>query len=142
MTPESLAEEFKRIDSENSRIISKEAMLDFLNSGKCGDIGESDFEALWAVLDADKSGTVDFLEFCAFMSQCHEDYNAARMDRGSIAERASIRFSVAEKSARRLSQQLSVRGGLSDVKAIAEEEGEGGVGSDEEGNIGDEEEKR
>ena len=120
LAPQALADEFKRIDQENDKFISKEAMREFLDSGKAGEIGDSDFEALWAILDADKSGKVDFLEFCAFMAQCHEEYNAARMDRGSIAQRASTRLSVADISARRLSQRASIttgRGGTATADA-------------------------
>lgn len=122
LSPSNLADEFKRIDKENDRFISKEAMKDFLNSGKAGEISDSDFEALWAVLDADKSGAVDFLEFCAFMGKCHEDYNAARMDRGSLATRTSTRMIFAEKSARRVSEVQSMKAVAEDMAAGGDEE--------------------
>ena len=121
LTPAALADEFKRIDKENDRFISKDGMRAFLNSGKCGEIAEHDFEALWAVLDADGNGTVDFLEFCAFMGQCHDDYNMARLDRNSIAVNASSRLSFAEVSARRLSLNISKRDLASSMPEVEEE---------------------
>jgi len=112
-----LADEFKRIDKEspNGRI-SKEALWEFLNSGKAGEMSKSDFDALWAVMDADRSGSVDFLEFCAFMGKCHEEYNQARADRGSIAERSSSRILFATTSARLLTKSMEMVAKVDDDK--------------------------
>jgi Ca2+-binding EF-hand superfamily protein len=34
-----------------------------VSTGKVGELSESDFNALFAAIDLDQSGTVDFLEF-------------------------------------------------------------------------------
>jgi len=105
MDATTLANEFKRIDAQTSAgntnrrasavgNITKEGMWEFLSSGEAVEMNRSDFEALWAVMDADGSGYVDFLEFCAFMGQCHDEYDNARNDRGLMAERLSRQFST------------------------------------------------
>jgi hypothetical protein len=44
----------------------------------------------------DNNGAVDFLEFCTFMGQCSDEHRFERgnLNRGSVAERASRRFTV------------------------------------------------
>ena len=118
LSPDALAKEFQKIDRETpGGNISKEGLWNFLSTGKAGDLSESDFNALFAAIDLDQSGTVDFLEFCTFMGKCSEEYRSARRDRGSVAVRASRRISVADTTARRLSM---VAPGMDDaVKAAA-----------------------
>jgi hypothetical protein len=119
LQPEALASEFKRIDSESQNgSISKEALWTFMSSGKAGEMSESDFNALFAAIDLDQSGSVDFLEFCTFMGQCSDEYRSARADRGSVADRASRRISVADTTARRLS---TVAAGSDDATKTAAE---------------------
>jgi hypothetical protein len=104
LQPEALASEFKRMDSESKDgSISKEALWNFLSSGKAGELSETDFNALFAAIDLDQNGTVDFMEFCTFMGKCSEEYRAVRPNRGSAADRASRRNMVANASARQLS---------------------------------------
>jgi len=104
LTPDALADEFKRIDAgvQDGRI-SKEELWDFMSSRKAGELDKKDFDALFAAIDLDKNGTVDFLEFCAFMGKCDQEYRAARTDRGSLVARKSARDMVAASTARRLS---------------------------------------
>jgi hypothetical protein len=91
-----------------------------LVSSKAGDLSESDFNSLFAAIDLDHSGTVDFLEFCTFMGKCSDEYRSARGNRGSIADRASRRISVADTAARRLS---TVAPGTDDAaKAVSMED--------------------
>jgi hypothetical protein len=104
LTPEALASEFKNVDSKSpGGNILKKGLWNFLLTGKAGDLSESEFNALFAAIDLDQSGTVDFLEFCTFMGKCSDEYRLARANRGSIADRASRRISVADTAARRLS---------------------------------------
>jgi EF-hand domain pair len=70
MEPEELAEEFKRVDLQtDDGLITKDDLWEFISSGKAGEITQSDFNALFAAIDADGDGQVDFLAFCAFMGQ-------------------------------------------------------------------------
>jgi Ca2+-binding EF-hand superfamily protein len=97
LTPEALGREFKKIDSEHpGGNITKDGLWKFLSTGKAGDISESDFNSLFAAIDLDNNGTVDFLEFCTFMGQCSDEYRFERgnLNRGSMADRASRRFTV------------------------------------------------
>mmetsp|Transcript_10713 Transcript_10713/g.24045 ORF Transcript_10713/g.24045 Transcript_10713/m.24045 type:complete len:291 (+) Transcript_10713:605-1477(+) len=111
LTPGMLEKEFNKIDKEHRGQITKEALWEFLNSGKAGEIKEHDFEALWAVMHHDESNSVDFLEFCAYMAQCHDEYNnAARGNGRSISVAASLaRMSVAR------SVSLKVADGVKEV---------------------------
>lgn len=70
MGPEELAEEFKRVDLQtHDGLITKDDLWEFISSGKAGEISKGDFNALFAAIDADGDGQVDFLAFCAFMGQ-------------------------------------------------------------------------
>jgi EF-hand domain pair len=70
MEPEELAEEFKKVDLQTEDgLITKDDLWEFISSGKAGEISESDFNALFAAIDSDGDGQVDFLAFCAFMGQ-------------------------------------------------------------------------
>mmetsp|Transcript_17023 Transcript_17023/g.46655 ORF Transcript_17023/g.46655 Transcript_17023/m.46655 type:complete len:113 (-) Transcript_17023:59-397(-) len=54
---------------------------------------EMSFNALWAVLDTRGTGQVDFLECCAFFSDCQDEYDEAR--RNNPTNRKSVRQSLA-----------------------------------------------
>jgi hypothetical protein len=70
MEPADLAEEFKKVDLQTEDgLITKDDLWEFISSGKAGEISESDFNALFAAIDTDGDGQVDFLAFCAFMGQ-------------------------------------------------------------------------
>eukprot|EP00525_Craspedostauros_australis_P008600 CAMPEP_0198133634 /NCGR_PEP_ID=MMETSP1442-20131203/59668_1 /TAXON_ID= /ORGANISM="Craspedostauros australis, Strain CCMP3328" /LENGTH=586 /DNA_ID=CAMNT_0043794765 /DNA_START=209 /DNA_END=1970 /DNA_ORIENTATION=- len=145
MDAAALAREFQKIDaqttaadSSNRRAssvgnITKEGMWEFLSSGKAVEMNRHDFEALWAVMDADGSGYVDFLEFCAFMGQCHEEYDNARDDRMLMAERLSRRFSL------RLSQieENSAQQAASEIEAIAGVDADADADADAKADAGD-----
>jgi hypothetical protein len=132
MAPEALAREFKKIDSETQNChISKEALWNFLSTGKAGELSESDFDGLFAAIDLDQSGTVDFWEFCTFMGKCSDEYRSVRGYRGSVADRASRRISVADVTARRLSygapgtDEATKAGTITDAtKAVSLDEGD------------------
>lgn len=94
LTAELLQKEFETIGGENNGFIKKEDLWTFLSTGKAGVIGKSDFEALWAVMDADDSGTIDFLEFCSFLAGCQDEYNTAKDRKSVISERASQLLTV------------------------------------------------
>jgi hypothetical protein len=102
LTPDALAEEFKRIDKEGNGVISKDALWSFLSTGKAGNIEESAFNALFAAMDLNGSGAVDFLEFCAFMGQCHDDFEKVKNNKSVRHMRPSFVAEVAGITARRL----------------------------------------
>uniref|UniRef100_A0A6U3DDF4 EF-hand domain-containing protein n=1 Tax=Entomoneis paludosa TaxID=265537 RepID=A0A6U3DDF4_9STRA len=64
ITPEALTAEFERIDEDKSGSISKPELKAFIGDR----MSDSDFEAMFAAIDLDHNGTVDFEEFCAFMT--------------------------------------------------------------------------
>jgi len=109
LSPDLLMKEFKKIDADSNGNVSKEELWTFLSTGKAGDISEKDFNVLWAAIDADHSGSVDYLEFCAYMSLCHDEYNAAPAGRGNMVRAISTRMSLANK-------------GIQEIQKEAEEE--------------------
>jgi hypothetical protein len=49
-------------------------LWEFISSGQAaGDMNKHHFDALLAAIDLAKNGTVDFLEFCGFMGNCHDE---------------------------------------------------------------------
>jgi len=109
LTPDLLAKEFQVIDKQHDGRISKEELWEFLNTGKAGEINERDFNALFTCMDTTDSGSVDFLEFCAFLADCHDEYDKARQNRGSMAQRASRRLSQADFVARKSLADVSAK---------------------------------
>lgn len=59
--PEQLKKEFDHIDKDKGGTISKDELKKFLMSGKVGDISDKDVDAMWAAIDIDNSGEVDFV---------------------------------------------------------------------------------
>mmetsp|Transcript_16797 Transcript_16797/g.38666 ORF Transcript_16797/g.38666 Transcript_16797/m.38666 type:complete len:111 (+) Transcript_16797:566-898(+) len=60
---------------------------------------EQDFNALFASLDVDHNGKVDFMEFCNFLSSCGAEFNEARdrllANQGQFSVRSEQNFSKA-----------------------------------------------
>jgi hypothetical protein len=105
LTPAALIQEFQLLDEgTKDGIITREELWEFLQTGKAGELSESDFNALFAAMDSGHDGTVDFLEFCSFLAQCHEEYNVAALRRGSSGKmsRSASRVSLAESIAESL----------------------------------------
>jgi len=62
---------FKRIDKDGDGYIERDELQEYMNA-KGETMPESDFDALWKSFDTDKSGTIDYLEFCVFMAKNQE----------------------------------------------------------------------
>ena len=60
-------------------------------------LSEKDFDLLFEALDTDNDGKVSFMEFCAFLGHCEEEYEIAK-------NRTSVIFSAV--SARLLSSDV------------------------------------
>lgn len=80
LTMEGITEEFKLLDSGKTDggdgLISKTEFKDFIMAGKAGEMKDSDFEALFALIDEDGSGEIDFTEFSAFMGHIKSNLDA------------------------------------------------------------------
>jgi Ca2+-binding EF-hand superfamily protein len=98
---EALAEEFKRMDRDitgkEDGFISKSELWVFFSSEKAGEISESDFNALFAAMDLNNSGKVNFTEFCGFLSTCGAEIDEL------IAERPLSGTETLDRAARRIS---------------------------------------
>ena len=65
-------EVFNGMDKDGNGYIEKSELREYMNKRETV-MPESDFSTLWKSLDADNSGKIDYLEFCAFMAKGNED---------------------------------------------------------------------
>jgi len=89
ITPEALAEEFKKIDNgcvDGS--IDREELRAFLDSGKSGaTLSEASFNALFAALDIDGDGKVSFMEFSAYLGSAQGDFETLKKQKSVLDAR-------------------------------------------------------
>jgi hypothetical protein len=94
MTPEALAEEFKKID--NGCVdgnIDREELRAFLNSGKSGStLSEASFNALFAALDVDGDGKVSFMEFSAYLGSAQDDFKTLKKRKSVLDARGMDQY--------------------------------------------------
>ena len=114
LTAEALKEEFDRIDKDHSGKLDKDELRVFVTSGKIGSISESDFNALWAAIDVDGDGEVNFTEFCSFLATCGEVYDEEEKKLTKSTRNQSI--------SRSLSMRLSSRSLNIDISDKDEDE--------------------
>ncbi|KAL7579359.1 hypothetical protein ACA910_014033 [Epithemia clementina (nom. ined.)] len=75
LTAEILHEEFTRLARDKNGVLSKGELKSFMRNK----LSERDFEAMFAAIDLDSNGSVDFPEFCAFMSQIGAVYDEEKI---------------------------------------------------------------
>lgn len=112
VTPEALAEQFRKID--NGCIdgnIDKAELRAFLDSGSTVRLSEANFEALFAALDTDGDGTVSFMEFSAYLGNAQGEFDTAKKSKAVLDRRGMDQYYMG------VSQAISKR-------VIVEEEGE------------------
>jgi hypothetical protein len=103
VTKEALLEEFDRIDNQHKDgLISKEELWEFVSCGKAGEMDQRDFNALFNAIDLDKNGSVDFLEFCAFMGQVDDDLKTMKRRESVMASRPSMEAAAAARLSKRV----------------------------------------
>lgn len=87
ITQESIMKEFKDMDSSGDGILQKsevkayfmgkgsgvKSSRNLMDSGSYENISDQDFEVIFAILDADGSGTVSFVEFVTFLNECKDE---------------------------------------------------------------------
>eukprot|EP01083_Nonionella_stella_P030925 84750_1 len=98
--PEQLKREFDLIDKDGGGTISKDELKEFLASGKVGDISDKDVEAMWAAIDIDNSGEVDFVEFIAFLGSCGTEFDQVNKEQHAMTKEEKLLYA---------SQRLSIR---------------------------------
>ena len=87
LTPDAVAQEFKTIcktSCSSDGCITREALWEFLESGKVGTLSKKDFDAMFVAIDADQDGKVDFLEFAAYLGRCGEELEIAKQRRATV----------------------------------------------------------
>ena len=87
LTPDAVAQEFKTIcktSCSSDGCITREALWEFLDSGKVGTLSKKDFDAMFAAIDLDQDGIVDFLEFAAYLGRCGDELEEAKQRRSTV----------------------------------------------------------
>jgi hypothetical protein len=64
----------------------------WIDEGKLGNISDKDFNALWSALDIDGSGTVDFVEFCTFLSGCGEAFDEVYDQQEKMSKQEKMKY--------------------------------------------------
>jgi hypothetical protein len=82
LTPSLLEAEFKRMDEDGDGVLSKKELEHFLGDN----MDKRDFEAMFAAIDIDHNETIEFSEFCAFMSMIGKTYDEETKAVGHEAE--------------------------------------------------------
>ena len=72
LTPQLLQAEFARMDTDGDGVLSKKELHAFMGDT----MDDRDFEAMFAAIDLDHSNTIEFAEFCGFMSHIADAYDA------------------------------------------------------------------
>jgi hypothetical protein len=85
LTPESLEDEFRRMDIDGDGKVSKEDMRQFMGDK----MSAKDFEAMFIAMDIDHNGTVEFAEFCSFMTHVFSAFDKANAS-GSRSVAAAV----------------------------------------------------
>lgn len=98
--PEQLKKEFDHIDKDKGGTISRDELKVFLKSGKVGEISDKDVDAMWAAIDIDNSGEVDFVEFIAFLGSCGTEFDSISKEQKAMTKEEKIKHA---------SQRLSTR---------------------------------
>lgn len=74
LSQEALIKEFQNIDSSGDGVLQKDEVKEFFMSDKVGSITEVGFNAIFAALDNDGNGEVDFVEFVSFLGRCAKEF--------------------------------------------------------------------
>jgi hypothetical protein len=113
-----ILKEFKHIDKDKGGTITKEELQVWLKDGKLGEISQSDFNVMWVAMDVDGNGSVDFVEFCTFMSGCGDAFDEVYKEEKNISKDEKL-----ERASRRLSTMVSIRnlGDLAKVDDLEED---------------------
>ena len=92
LTPELLQKEFEHIDKDKGGTISKNELKDFAISGKVGVLSDKDFESMWAALDIDNSGEIDFVEFTVFLSSCGTEFEEVQKEQAAMTNKEKLKY--------------------------------------------------
>jgi hypothetical protein len=97
---DAILKEFKHIDKDKGGTINKEELQVWLQDGKLGEISQSDFNVMWVAMDVDGNGSIDFVEFCTFLSGCGDAFEQVfteqqtNLSKDEKFRRASLRLST------------------------------------------------
>ncbi|KAL7490762.1 hypothetical protein ACHAWT_000294 [Skeletonema menzelii] len=100
VSPEQLKKEFDHIDKDKGGTISKDELKTFLKSGKVGDISDKDVEAMWAAIDIDNSGEVDFVEFIIFLGSCGTEFDTVSKEQKTMSKEDKLKYATQRLSTR------------------------------------------
>ncbi|EEC45620.1 predicted protein [Phaeodactylum tricornutum CCAP 1055/1] len=114
LTHEKLLEEFQHMDKDNGGTIEKAELKQWMDEGKVGKISDSDFNVLWSALDIDGSGSVDFIEFCTFLSGCGEAFDEVYNHQQTMSKEQKLKFASQRFSTRSLANNGCISNDIED----------------------------
>jgi hypothetical protein len=94
---EKLAEEVQHIGNEHG-IITKSELLQWMLDVKLEFISDSDFSALWSVMDLENKGEVNAIDFFVFLSACGDEFEQVYQEQAKMPKTERLKL-----AARRLS---------------------------------------
>jgi hypothetical protein len=115
---DAILNEFKHVDKDKGGTINKEELQVWLQDGKLGEISERDFNVMWVAMDVDGNGSIDFVEFCTFMSGCGDAFDEVYKEQKNISKDEKF-----QRAAQRLSAKVSIRN-LGDLTKLGDLEEE------------------
>jgi Ca2+-binding EF-hand superfamily protein len=85
-----------------------------MDEGKVGKISDSDFNVLWSALDIDGSGSIDFVEFCTFLSGCGEAFDEVYNHQQTMSKEQKLKFASQRFSTRSLPNNVCISNDIED----------------------------
>jgi len=73
LKPDELEKMFKRIDVDGNGVLSKDEVKGLVEEAGVGDMSAKDYDILFASIDTNVNGTLEFVEFCAFFAAISSD---------------------------------------------------------------------
>ena len=78
LNQKALTNEFQNIDSSADGSLRKDEVKEFFISGKVVSTADSEFNAIFAALDLDGNGGIDFVQFFSFLGQGGKELDDAK----------------------------------------------------------------
>jgi len=73
LKPDELEKMFNKIDADGNGVLTKDEVKGLVEEAGVGDMSDTDYDILFASIDTNGNGTLEFVEFCAFFAAISSD---------------------------------------------------------------------